>query len=112
MRKDLDGGADASFGDGVALRLQLFIGPALYRIFSLGVNDHGALFYLLLGIWTRSAAASFQKIVDTQGNDIRNLMEGMGALHSMYSLLYTLLVIVLLAGIVSLGLTLYKYYAA
>jgi hypothetical protein len=70
------------------------------------------LFYLLLGTWTRSAAGSFQKIVDTKGNDIRNLMDGMMSLHSMYSLLYTLLVIVLLAGIVSLGLTLYKYYAA
>jgi hypothetical protein len=30
----------------------------------------------------------------------------------MYSLLYTLLVLVLLAGVVALGLTLYNYYAA
>jgi hypothetical protein len=93
-----------------------------YSLDKLPANDHlwgiaigsaaTGLFYLLLGIWTRSAAAAFQKIVDTRGNDIRNLMDGMGALHSMYSLLYTLLLLVLLAGIVSLGLTLYKYYAA
>ena len=46
------------------------------------------------------------------GSDIKHLMEGMGSLHRMYSLLYTLLVLVLLAGVVSLGLTLYKYYVA
>ena len=70
------------------------------------------MFYLLLGNWTRSAAGSFKKIVDTRGSDIKHLMEGMGSLHRMYSLLYVLLVLVLLAGVVSLGLTFYKYYVA
>ena len=70
------------------------------------------LFYLLLGIWTRSASQSFRKIVDTRGNDIGNLMNGLGALHQMYSLLYILLLLVLLAGVVSLGLTLYKHSTA
>ena len=93
-----------------------------YSLDKLPANDHlwgiaigsgfTGLFYLLLGVWTRSAAASFKKIVDTRGNDIKNLMDGMGSLHQMYSLLYTLLVIVLLAGIVSLGLTLYKYFVS
>jgi hypothetical protein len=92
-----------------------------YSLDKLPANDHlwgiaigaGAtgLFYLLLGIWTRSAAGSFRKIVDTRGNDIRNLMDGLGSLHRMYSLLYTLLMLILLAGIVALGLTLYRYYA-
>jgi hypothetical protein len=92
-----------------------------YSLDKLPANDHlwgiaigaGAtgLFYLLLGIWTRSAAGSFRKIVDTQGHDIRNLMDGLGSLHRMYSLLYTLLVLILLAGVVALGLTLYRYYA-
>ena len=92
-----------------------------YSLDKLPANDHlwgiaigaGAtgLFYLLLGIWTRSAAGSFRKIVDTRGNDIRNLMDGLGSLHRMYSLLYTLLVLILLAGVVALGLTLYRYYA-
>jgi hypothetical protein len=92
-----------------------------YSLDKLPANDHlwgiaigaGAtgLFYLLLGIWTRSAAGSFRKIVDTRGNDIRNLMDGLGSLHRMYSLLYTLLMLILLAGVVALGLTLYRYYA-
>jgi hypothetical protein len=93
-----------------------------YSLDKLPANDHlwGAaistavtgLFYLLMGMWTRSAGGSFQKIVATQGSDIKNLMNGMGSLHQMYSLLSTLLVVVLLAGGLSLGLTLYKYYAA
>jgi hypothetical protein len=93
-----------------------------YSLDKLPANNHlwgiaigaGAtgLFYVLMGAWTRSAGASFQKIVETEGSDIRNLMQGMGSLHSMYSLLYTLLVLVLLAGLVSIGFTVYKYYFA
>ena len=37
---------------------------------------------------------------------------GMGALLKMYTLLYMLLLIVLLSGVVSLGLTLYKHFSA
>jgi hypothetical protein len=87
--------------------------PANHHLWgiALGTGASG-LFYLLLGIWTRSASQSFRQIVDTRGNDISHLMHSLGALHQMYSLLYTLLVLVLLAGVVALGLTLYKYYAA
>ena len=62
-----------------------------YSLDKLPANDHlwgiaigtgaSGLFYLLLGIWTRSASQSFRKIVDTRGNDIRNLMNGLGALQ-------------------------------
>lgn len=69
------------------------------------------LFYLLMGTWTRSAGASFQKIVDTRGNDITNLMNGMASLHSMYSLVYTLLVVTLLFGLIGIALTLWQYFA-
>jgi hypothetical protein len=91
-----------------------------YSLDKLPPNDHlwgiaigsafTGLFYLLMGVWTRSAGSAFQKIVDTQGSDIKHLMDGMGSLHQMYTLLYTLLVVVLLAGIISLGLTLYRYF--
>ena len=93
-----------------------------YSLDKLPANNHlwgiaigtgiAGLFYLLLGIWTRSAAKSFRKIVDTRGNDIGHLMNGLLSLHQMYSLLYTLLLLVLLAGLVSLGLTLYKHFGA
>ena len=87
--------------------------PANNHLWGIAIGTGAAgLFYLLLGIWTRSASKSFRKIVDTRGNDISNLMNGLWALHRMFSLLYILLLLVLLAGVVSLGLTLYKHSAA
>jgi hypothetical protein len=92
-----------------------------YSLDKLPSNDHlwgialnaavVGLFYLLMGSWTRSAGGAFRKIVDTRGNDISNLMNGLAALHRMYSLVYMLLIITLLCGIISLGLTLYKSFS-
>jgi len=70
------------------------------------------VFFLLQGVWTRSSAASFQKIVDTRGNDITNLMNAVGALRTMYGLLYLLLAAALLGGLVAIGLTVYMYFVA
>jgi hypothetical protein len=64
------------------------------------------LFYLVMGVWTRTAGDSFQKIVDTQGSDISHLMNALSALHSMYALVYTLLVVTILLGLVALVVTL------
>jgi hypothetical protein len=87
--------------------------PANHHLWGIAIGSgFTGLFYLLLGVCTRSAGASFKKIVDTRGNDIKNLMDGMASLHRMFSLLYTLLVIVLLAGILSLALTLYRYFVS
>jgi hypothetical protein len=68
------------------------------------------LFYLVLGVWTRAAGGSFQKIVDTQGSDISHLMSALSSLHSMFALVYTLLVLTLLLGLLALGLTLFHQY--
>jgi hypothetical protein len=70
------------------------------------------VFYLLMGVWTRSAAASFKEIVQTQGRDISHLMRALSSLRSMYALLYMLLVITLLLGLALLGLALYQRFAA
>jgi hypothetical protein len=87
--------------------------PANNHLWGIAIGSGATgLFYLLMGTWTRSAGASFNRIVETEGSDIRNLMEGMGSLHSMYSLIYTLLVLVLLAGLVGIGFTVYQYYFA
>jgi hypothetical protein len=69
-----------------------------------------ALFYLVMGAWTRAAGYSFQKIVDTQGSDISHLMSALSSLHSMYALVYMLLVVTILLGLLALGLTLYKQF--
>jgi hypothetical protein len=68
------------------------------------------LIFLLQGIWARSSAASFQRIVDTRGNDIANLMNAIGSLRTMYGLLYLLLALALLGGLVAIGLTVYMYF--
>jgi len=69
------------------------------------------LIYLLIGVWTRSAAGSFQKIVDTQGHDIGHLMDALGALNRMYTLISTLIIIGLLLFLVTLGVFLYAQLA-
>src|SRR5262245_45702231 len=41
---------------------------------------------LFVGVWTRSAASGFRRIVDTQGHDIANLMAALGELRRIYTL--------------------------
>jgi hypothetical protein len=68
------------------------------------------LIYLLIGVWTRRSASSFKKIVDTRGNDITHLMDALSALNKMYTLLYTLIIIGLLALLASAGLFVYAQF--
>jgi hypothetical protein len=48
---------------------------------------------LLIGFWTQKAAASFARIVKTQGNDMQNLMGALGELRKLYTLQYWLYII-------------------
>ncbi len=50
---------------------------------------------ILIGVWTLNAASSFKLIVDTEGNDIVNLMGALGELRKLYRLQYWLLIIAL-----------------
>src|SRR5262249_17696967 len=45
------------------------------------------LIFLLIGIWTRSSAASFHEIVVATGRDISHLLKEVSSLHNMYRLL-------------------------
>jgi len=45
------------------------------------------LFFLALGRWTRKAAASFEGVTETAGEDISHLMEALDNLRKTYSLL-------------------------
>jgi hypothetical protein len=69
------------------------------------------LIFLLTGIWTRSAAAEFQKIVDTTGRDIGHLMSALGSLRKMYTFLYTLIVVGILAFLLSIGMLLFARFS-
>jgi hypothetical protein len=69
------------------------------------------LIFLLIGLWTRSSAAEFQKIVATTGQDISHLMNALGSLHKMYSLLYTLIIFGILAFLLVIGVFLYARFS-
>jgi ABC-type dipeptide/oligopeptide/nickel transport system permease subunit len=65
----------------------------------------------LLGVWTGSAAGSFKRIVDTRGSDISHLMEALSALHKMYAMIYTLIIIGLLLFLAAVGLFIFAQMA-
>jgi hypothetical protein len=64
---------------------------------------------LLIGIWTRSSAGGFTRVVETEGNDIANMMHALGELRRVYNLqkivIIVTMVLVALAivGVVLLG---------
>jgi len=68
------------------------------------------LIFFLQGIWTRSAGGSFQKIVDTKGDDVNHLMSAIGSLRAMYGQVYLLLMAALLGDLLAVGLTVYHYF--
>ncbi len=43
---------------------------------------------IVIGIWTTKASESFQKIVDTQGNDISYLLSALDQLKKLFTLQY------------------------
>ncbi len=61
-----------------------------------------AMILLSLGVWTRRAAAAFEQIVATKGNDLRHLMNALGNLRNVYALVYTLILLYLVLVIVAL----------
>jgi hypothetical protein len=64
-----------------------------------------APFFVIIGIWTKRAAVSFQRVVTTEGSDVTNLMAALGELKKLYTLQYwlILLVIALIALAVVVG---------
>jgi hypothetical protein len=69
------------------------------------------IFAILVGVWTRSAAGGFQRIVDTQGNDIFNLMAALGELRRIYGLQRILLIIVLVLFVVLVPIVFFLFMA-
>jgi uncharacterized membrane protein len=70
------------------------------------------LIFLLIGVWTRAAAASFRDIAETAGRDISHLMDAVGSLYKMYRLMYTLIIVALIVFLAGLALQVYLRYAA
>lgn len=65
---------------------------------------------IIIGIWTSKASESFQKIVDTQGNDISYLLGALDQLKKLFSLQYwtyligVIIVIITIISILIFGL--------
>ncbi|WP_152052414.1 hypothetical protein [Tautonia marina] len=70
------------------------------------------LIFTLLGVWTRAAAGSFREIVATTGRDVGHLMNALGSVYKMYSLLYALVVIALIFFVVGLALQFYLRFTS
>jgi len=93
-------------------RSQMHTLPPSNQLWGFALNAGiSGLVYLLIGIWTQTAAGSFRRIVDTQGRDISHLMHALSALHKMYSLVYALLVVTLLFFLAAVGLALFSQFA-
>ena len=69
-----------------------------------------AMFYLCLGTWIQRASKSFRKIARTEGGDIPYLMHGMNSLLKLFSLIYSLLLIVIVLYLAGVGYLLYERF--
>lgn len=56
----------------------------------------------LIGWWTLNASKAFQRIADTSGNDMENLMGALGELRKLYTLQFWLLIIGLIFIVIGL----------
>jgi hypothetical protein len=74
----------------VALRLRVFDWGG-------GLNF---VIYSLLGFWTLQASGGFTAVVETVGWDVPHLMDALSGLRRMYSLIYWILIMALVAVLV------------
>ena len=63
-----------------------------------------ALLCLAIGFWTSGAAGNFRRVVETRNEDVWHLMNALGKLHGMYSLLRTIILGSLVLAVVGLAL--------
>ena len=71
----------------------LLVAGALVGVAGMGTLAEGGIlgiiqagFMIIIGVWTKRAAAAFDGIVQTEGSDIANLMVALGELRKLYTL--------------------------
>jgi len=62
-----------------------------------------SLLFIVIGIWTHRAGREFRSVAESHGKDISHLMEALGNLLKLYTLLYMLFFIALVFAIIQLG---------
>ncbi len=72
---------------------------ALFGVFALIALPLAGIMYMVItavvlftGIWTKSAASSFEMIIFTKGSDINHLMDALDSLRKLYNLQFWMLV--------------------
>jgi hypothetical protein len=56
----------------------------------------------LIGIWTRSSASAFTRVVDTEGNDIANLMQALHELRRVYNLQKIVIIVTIVLVVIAI----------
>jgi hypothetical protein len=77
--------------------------PGWYGIGSICAQLIAGALYLTLGIFIIKAANSFRLIVQTEGNDIKNLMDALAFLLKNYRIQYCVIIVALILLVVALG---------
>ncbi len=62
-----------------------------------------SLLFIVIGIWTHRAGREFRSVAESHGKNISHLMEALGNLLKLYTLLYLLFFIALVFAIIQLG---------
>lgn len=70
------------------------------------------LFPLVMGIWTKRAAESFEKITKTTGRDMTHLMGALQNLRNLYGLLRAFIIAYALLVVAALIVGLVTYYTS
>ena len=83
--------------------------PGWYGIGSICAHSIAGALSLALGIFTIKAANSFRLIVQTQGNDIKNLMDALAFLLKNYRIQYWVIIGALILLVAALGLVIIMY---
>ena len=83
--------------------------PGWYGIGSICAHSIAGVLYLALGIFTTKAASSFRLIVQTQGNDINNLMDALAYLLKNYRIQYWVIITAMVMLVAALGIVIFMY---
>jgi hypothetical protein len=77
------------------------VGFIFYRVRLFAwITAINALIYAMIGFWTLRASGAFSAVVETVGWDVPHLMDALKSMRKMYSLLYWLLIMAIVASII------------
>jgi hypothetical protein len=96
----------------LALAFVIFFGLLVYDVVQTKSGNYGPaagvgagmVFFLAMAFWTGTAAHSFRRIVETKNEDVWHLMNAVGSLKHMYSMLKGIIMLSLVLLVVGVTL--------